>query len=90
MDGSPKLCALHASVGRQETCPGNLCPFWEEGGAVVESGCAIERLALGRPDEPALAAWLLDLRGTLEAAASQPDAQVAWSRFHRRLAAGHE
>src|SRR6266540_5325444 len=41
-----KLCALQDAAGRVEACPGEGCPFWEEGGAVLEGGCAIERLSL--------------------------------------------
>lgn len=61
-------CALYAAVGRAERCPGDGCPFWEEGGAVIEAGCAIERLAVALSN-PQLVRQLLELRTRLEGAA---------------------
>jgi hypothetical protein len=45
--------------------PRDACAFWEPGGAVVEAGCAVDRLALDvrRPD---VASFLLELRERLE------------------------
>jgi hypothetical protein len=62
-----KRCALQDAAGRVETCPGAGCPFWEEGGAVVEAGCAIERLAVNLSN-PQLAQQLLELRAELDVA----------------------
>lgn len=59
-------CRLRlAAEGRIEPCPRAACAFWEPGGAVVEGGCVIDRLALDvrRPD---LAVYLLDLREALD------------------------
>ena len=61
------LCALREAVGLVERCPGGACPFWEEGGAVIEPGCAIERLAVNLSDSQ-LAQDLLELRLTLDRA----------------------
>lgn len=65
-------CLIQGALGRVEACPGDPCPFWEEGGAVTPGGCAVERLGLPtsldlrrRPD---LAVWLLDVRRSPEAA----------------------
>lgn len=62
-----RACALQDAVGRVERCPGGACPFWEEGGAIVEAGCAIERLAVDLSN-PQLAPRLLELRLTLDRA----------------------
>ena len=43
---TPKQCSLREAVGEHEHCPGSACLFWEDGGAVVEPGCAIERLGV--------------------------------------------
>lgn len=57
-----KRCALQDAAGRVEACPGTGCPFWEEGGAVLEGGCAIERLSLNLARRPELAQYLLGVR----------------------------
>jgi hypothetical protein len=72
----PERCALHAAVGNDAECPRGWCAFWETGGAVVPSGCQIERLDidLGNVD---LAHYLLDLRRALEGARDQEEAARA-------------
>lgn len=40
----PRLCVLVDAAGRIEECPGEGCPFWEPGGAVLEVRCALERM----------------------------------------------
>jgi hypothetical protein len=62
-----KLCSLSVAVGTDAECPRGWCAFWETGGAVVEPGCAIERLGVDLRD-PQLARYLLDLRRELESA----------------------
>ena len=57
-----KRCALQDAAGRVEACPRGGCPFWEEGGAVVEGGCAIERLSFDLARRPELAQYLLEIR----------------------------
>ena len=71
-----KLCALKQAVGNDEECPRAWCAFWERGGAVIEPGCAIERLGidLGNRD---LAHYLLELRKTLESERSAEEADRA-------------
>ena len=59
------LCSLSVAVGNNEECPHGWCAFWEHGGAVVEPGCAIERMGIPM-DDPQLARHLLDLRHELE------------------------
>lgn len=63
-------CALHLASGNREECPGNACAFWEEGGAVVESGCVFERVRFELEGRPDVARWLLKLRYDLENAQS--------------------
>jgi len=66
-EGLEKVCRIHLAVGQVEACPGRACPFWELGDGAFDEGCALERLALDL-DRPDLAAYLLDLRETLERA----------------------
>ena len=62
-----RQCALIKAIGNDAECARGWCPFWEVGGAVVQSGCQIERLGidLGNRD---LAYFLVDLRRALEGA----------------------
>jgi hypothetical protein len=75
-----KICNLHFATGRVEACPEGACAFWEDGGAVRESGCAIERLGFdsGRRD---LAGYLLELRTSLEEARGREEARLARATF---------
>ena len=75
-----KLCALSAVVGNDEVCPRAWCAFWEKGGAVVDPGCAIERLGIDFSD-PAVARYLLDLRHELEHARDAVSAEEARKRM---------
>jgi hypothetical protein len=61
----PRKCTLGLAVGAVESCTLERCGFWEPGGAVVEGGCVIDRLALDvrRPD---VATYLLEVRKRLE------------------------
>ena len=79
-----KTCSLWA-VARNKSapCPAARCLFWEPGGAVVESGCGIERLGIDLA-QPGLAEYLLDLRERLEQSRDQ-DAEAAHREFARRL-----
>jgi hypothetical protein len=63
---TPKQCSLRESVGEREPCPGADCAFWEEGGAVLEMGCAIERLGVPVERQRHLARHLLELRLRVE------------------------
>ena len=60
-------CALQRAVGRVEHCPGAACPFWEDGGAIIAAGCAIERLGVNLSN-PQLAWRLLELQAELDGA----------------------
>jgi hypothetical protein len=78
-----KHCSLYRAIGRDEPCPRGACAFWEDGGAVLEPGCYVERLGLDlrRPD---LGRYLLDLRLTLEEARDREEhrrAQAAYAQL---------
>lgn len=81
-----RLCALQDAAGRVETCPGARCPFWEEGGAALEAGCGIERLALDLA-RPGLAQALLEERFVLDRARNGEEAAPVRSLFYRLSAA---
>jgi hypothetical protein len=78
-----KPCALQDAAGRVEACPEEGCPFWEEGGAVLESGCAIERLSLDLARRPELAQHLLEIRLELDRARHGGDARSLFYRLGR-------
>jgi hypothetical protein len=81
---TPKQCSLREALGKQEPCPGATCLFWEESGAVVELGCAIERLGVPVQERPDLARHLLDLRlraDELRTAAERCDAHRRFSEL---------
>jgi hypothetical protein len=78
-----RLCSLASAVGKHEACPGAACPFWEPGGAALGGRCAFEQLGL-KADAP-LAAWLLEIRGKLEAASTAEDERALRSVFHHLL-----
>lgn len=82
---TPKLCSLRAEVGERELCPGPECPFWEDGGAIVEPGCAIERLGIPLARRPSLARPLLDLRLSIEAVRTNAERADAHRRFSELL-----
>ena len=78
-----RICPLHAALGRSKSCPGPRCPFWEEGGAVVPAGCALQRLALDLERRPQLAGALLGVLDKLERSPSREDKEEAYALFHR-------
>lgn len=82
---SPKECTLRSAVGERELCPGAGCAFWEPGGAVVEPGCAIERLGIPVQGHHDLARHLLDLRLRLEEARDEAERRDAHRRFSELL-----
>ena len=84
---TPTLCSLQFAVGRVEACPGEPCPFWEPGGAIVDAGCAVERLGLAAEldDRPDLAEYLLELRARLEQVRDSSEEREVRSRFYRLL-----
>ena len=56
-----RVCMLARRLGQLRACTSE-CPFWEQGGAVLREGCALERI-LPEPDwTPELAARWLRLR----------------------------
>jgi hypothetical protein len=73
---SMRLCRIKLTLDEVEACPQGACPFWEHGGAVLESGCGLERLHI-ELDRADLAAYLVELRGTLEAARDEREREAA-------------
>ncbi len=82
---TPKLCSLREAVGEHERCPGTACVFWEEGGAVVEAGCAIERLGMPVQRQRDLARHLLDLRLRVDEARTADERRDAHRRYSELL-----
>lgn len=82
---SSKKCNLHAALGENELCPGSECAFWEDGGAIVEAGCAIERLGVPIEQQSELAKQLLDVRLAAETALSDAERADAHHRFAELL-----
>ena len=80
-----RLCTLQYLADRIERCPGADCPFWEEGGAAVEPGCIIDRLALDLESRPELVHALLQVRRRVWQAVTTEDADAARSLFYRLL-----
>jgi hypothetical protein len=80
----PKRCTLRLASGVVEYCPQQRCAFWEEGGAVVEGGCVIERLG---PDvrKPEVAGYLVDVRERLDRARDRSEAEAAHREFAHRI-----
>ena len=79
----PKRCTLRLAMGVMELCPQQRCVFWEEGGAVVQGGCVIERLApdVRRPD---VAGYLVEARTRLEQARDRSETEAAHREFADR------
>jgi len=78
-----RRCSLAAATGRSETCPEDVCPFWESGGAALEGRCAFDRIGL--PENADLASWLLEIRRRLEAASSIEEERALRGVFHQLL-----
>ena len=80
----PKRCTLRLATGVVEFCPQQACAFWEEGGAVVQGGCVIERLG---PDvrKPDVAGYLVEVRERLDKARDLSEAEAAHREFARRI-----
>ena len=78
-----RICSLEALVGRSEACPEEACPFWEPGGAALGGRCAVHEL--GGVTDPAVAAWLLEIREKLEAASASENEHVMRTVFHQLL-----
>jgi hypothetical protein len=74
------LCRIRMTLGEVEACPRGACPFWEHGGAVVESACGLERLGLDL-ERPDLAEYLVELRGRLETARDEREREAARQAF---------
>ncbi len=82
---TPKRCSLRETIGERELCPGSSCLFWEDGGAVVEPGCAIERLGVPVKERRDLALHLLELRIRADELRTAAERRVAHRRFSELL-----
>jgi len=82
---TPKHCSLREAVGEHELCPGAACAFWEDGGAIVGAGCAIERLGVPVQRQADLARHLLELRVRVEEARTESERGDAHRRFSELL-----
>ncbi len=71
-----RTCRIRQALGEIEQCPESACPFWEEGGALLDAGCALERQGIDL-DRPDLAAYLDGLRRELELARDASERQAA-------------
>jgi hypothetical protein len=81
----PKHCNIRlAARGAIEVCPKEGCVFWEDGGAVLDGNCLIERLGIDVRD-PELAEYLLEARERLEQAKDLAEAEEAHREFAHRL-----
>jgi hypothetical protein len=74
------LCRMKLTLGEVEACPQGACAFWEHGGAVLGSGCGLERLHL-ELDRSDLAVYFDELRRALEAARDDAERQAARQTF---------
>jgi hypothetical protein len=74
------LCQVKLTLGEVEACPQGACPFWEPGGAVLESGCGLERLHL-ELDRSELATYFDELRRAMEEARDDAERQAARQAF---------
>jgi hypothetical protein len=45
------LCILQDAVGRTESCPGSLSPYWED---EIDRGCIVAPIQLQLRDQPQL------------------------------------
>ena len=82
---SPKQCSLRRAVGERELCPGSVCAYWEDGGSIVDAGCAVERLGIPVDRRPDLARHLLELRLAVESAGEAAERRDAQRRFAELL-----
>jgi hypothetical protein len=81
-DTITRLCPLEMAVGKDEDCPQGACPFWDGG------RCAFEQLDVEA--DPALAAWLLELRERLAVAESTAAIDAAHTLFSHLLNESNE
>jgi hypothetical protein len=78
-----RLCSLEVVVGKDGVCPEEACPFWEPGGAALGGRCAVDEL--GGVTDPAVSAWLLEIREKLLAASSEENERAMRAVFHQLL-----
>lgn len=78
---SQALCTLQSAVGQVEPCPGERCPFWDEG---TPPGCVVALVESELLERPHLARHLLELRADLDCARRDGEEEDAQRRFSRR------
>jgi hypothetical protein len=85
----PRTCDLERTLGQAGACPRHLCPFWEDGGAVIRPGCALSRTPLDLDRAP-VADLLMGLRRRIQQPVSAEDQRQAQREFRRLLAAAFD
>lgn len=85
----PRTCELEQSLGRAVACTRHLCPFWEDGGAVIRPGCALSRTPLDLDRAP-VADLVMGLRQRIQQPLSVEDQRQAQREFRRLLAAAFD
>lgn len=85
----PRTCVLERTLGHAGACPRHLCPFWEDGGAVIRPGCALSRTPLDL-DRADVADLLMGLRRRIQQPVSADDQRQAQREFRRVLAAAFD
>lgn len=85
----PRTCELEQTLGHAGACPRHLCPFWEEGGAVIRPGCALTLTPLDL-DRVGVADLLMGLRQRIQQPVSVEDQRKAQREFRRLLAAAFD
>jgi hypothetical protein len=76
------LCILQDAVGRTESCPGSLCPYWEDR---IDRGCVVAPIQRQLRDQPQLAQNLLELRANLDRARHGGAQEEGRRLFYRLL-----
>ncbi len=82
----PRTCELEQSLGQAGARTRHLCPFWEDGGAVIHSGCALSRKLLDLGRAP-VADLVMGLRQRIQRPQSVEDPRQAQREFRGLLAA---
>jgi hypothetical protein len=79
------LCRVEQTLGHNEVCTEDQCPFWEAGNDIRSGACISEELDLSARQD--LAQWLEDLRNQFEASRGASD-EESRRLFYQRLNAG--
>jgi hypothetical protein len=85
-----RACGLERALGRTRACAAASCPLYEAGGAVLPSGCRLERLGVALTAKPELADALLEIRRLLERASTRAEREEAHARLDSLLPGDRE